>query len=132
MELWEEEYKGKYTSKIPSLPTKYIPSNADDGQWGGLQRFQNTQDSDDEDYSRVDILQLYLSEPHLRGEDPFTYWGKRYQSEPDLCRFAYDMLATLNMSDECDRTFSSAKHLITDSRSRLAIDITEANEFLRA
>lgn len=35
------------------------------------------------------------------------------------------------MSDECERLFSSCKILVEDSRSRLMMDIIEANECLR-
>lgn len=35
------------------------------------------------------------------------------------------------MSDKCERLFSSAKILLEDRRSRLRIDIVEANELLR-
>jgi phage I-like protein len=41
------------------------------------------------------------------------------------------MLAIPMMSAECERVFSSAKHLITDSRNRLRPDIIEANECLK-
>ena len=41
------------------------------------------------------------------------------------------MLAIPMMSAKCERVFSSAKHLFTDTRSRLNPDIIEANECLR-
>ena len=52
-------------------------------------------------------------------------------TQPDLARFALDMLAIPMMSAECERVFSSAKHLITDARNRLNPDIIEANECLK-
>jgi len=52
-------------------------------------------------------------------------------TQPDLARFALDMLAIPAMSAECERVFSSAKHLITDARNRLNPDIIEANECLK-
>src|SRR5579871_5398493 len=54
-----------------------------------------------------------------------------YVTQPDLARFALDMLAIPAMSAECERVFSSAKHLITDARNRLNPDIIEANECLK-
>ncbi|KAJ9640112.1 hypothetical protein H2201_008629 [Coniosporium apollinis] len=36
------------------------------------------------------------------------------------------------MSAECERVFSSAKHLLSDARNRLNPDIIEANECLKA
>ena len=53
-------------------------------------------------------------------------------SQPDLARFAFDMLALPATSAECERVFSSAKLLITASRNRLLPDIIEANECLRS
>ena len=41
------------------------------------------------------------------------------------------MLAILLISAECERVFSSAKYLITDSRNRLKADIIKANECLK-
>jgi hypothetical protein len=41
------------------------------------------------------------------------------------------MLAIPMMSAECERVFSSAKHLITDSRNCLNPDIIEASECLK-
>ena len=52
-------------------------------------------------------------------------------TQPDLARFAGDMLAIPAMSAECERVFSSAKHLITDARNRLNPDIIEANQCLK-
>ena len=42
------------------------------------------------------------------------------------------MLAILLMSAECERVFSSAKHLLTNSRNCLKADIIEANECLKS
>jgi len=42
------------------------------------------------------------------------------------------MLAILLISAKCERVFSSAKCLITDSRNRLKADIIEANECLKS
>lgn len=57
-----------------------------------------------------------------------TYWNDHHLVEPDLARFAYDMLAIPLMSDEYERVISSAKYLITDSRNRLCVDIIEISE----
>jgi len=45
---------------------------------------------------------------------------------------ALDILAVPPMSDEIELVFSSAKLLLTDRRSRLKMDIIEANECLRS
>jgi hypothetical protein len=63
--------------------------------------------------------------------DPLEYWNTRYSTQPDLARFTLDMLAILMMSAECERVFSSVKHLLTDARNRLNPDIIEANECLK-
>ena len=42
------------------------------------------------------------------------------------------MLAILLISAKCERVFSSAKHLITNSRNRLKANIVEANECLKS
>jgi hypothetical protein len=45
---------------------------------------------------------------------------------------AYDMLAIPPMSDECERIFSSTKHLISDSHNRLHMDVIDASECLKS
>jgi len=65
-------------------------------------------------------------------EDDLAYWNARYTTQPDLARFALDMLSIPMMSAECERVFSSAKLLISDTRNRLSVDIIEANECLKA
>jgi hAT family C-terminal dimerisation region len=52
-------------------------------------------------------------------------------TQPDLALFTLDMLTIPMMSVECEKVFSSAKHLITDSRNRLNLEIIEANECLK-
>ena len=64
--------------------------------------------------------------------DPLAYWNSLYFLQPELARFALDMLAIPLISAKCERVFSSVKHLITDSRNRLKADIVEANECLKS
>jgi hypothetical protein len=126
--LWEDEYKGRHAAYFSPPTPAYKPVNADDDQFGGLAAFQAIKRTAS---SLVDNLEKYLGEDMVN-EDPLEYWNKHHLSQPDLARFAYDMLAIPPMSDECERTFSSAKHLITDSRNRLHMDVVEANECLKA
>src|SRR6266568_2367438 len=42
------------------------------------------------------------------------------------------MLVIPLMSAKCERVFSSAKHLVTDSRNRLKADIIKANKCLKS
>jgi hypothetical protein len=128
-ELWESEYKGKYASELPPPPPSYVPINQDDTDWGDLAEYQAIAPTTT---ATVDRFDKYLSEPPLLYEDSLSYWNKHRLAQPDLARFAYDMLAIPPMSDECERTFSSAKHLINDTRNQLDMDIIEANECLRA
>ena len=61
-----------------------------------------------------------------------AYWNSLYLSQPDLARFALDILAIPLMSAECKRVFSFAKYLITDSCNCLKADIIEVNECLKS
>ena len=51
---------------------------------------------------------------------------------PTLHRYALDTLSCPAMSTECERVFSSSKKLLTPERNRLAEDIIEACECLKA
>jgi hAT family protein len=54
----------------------------------------------------------------------------RHKTQPDMARFALDMLAIPMMSAECE-SYISAKYLITNSHNRLNPDIIEASECLK-
>ncbi|OCK98618.1 uncharacterized protein K441DRAFT_429213, partial [Cenococcum geophilum 1.58] len=59
------------------------------------------------------------------------YWQDRYTSQPDLARFALNILAVPPISNKYKRLFSSCKILLKDQRSQLQMDIIKANEVLR-
>jgi hypothetical protein len=138
-ELWEEEYKGKYGPDSPSLtdPNKASrtgkgssrPKNPED-RFGGLHRHKQL--GAKPKALPFDRYGAFVStECEDNGTDALEFWNARYGTQPDLARFALDMLAIPMMSAECERVFSSAKHLITDARNRLRPDIIEANECLK-
>ena len=84
----------------------------------------------------ADRLQEYLETNCLSvgNSDDFNviqYWLDRYKSQPDLTQFALDILTIPPILDKCERLFSSCKILLEDRRSRLQIDIIEANKCLR-
>jgi hAT family C-terminal dimerisation region len=134
--LWEQAYKGKYGLESPG-PTDNINAPAaeetrrkgQDNRFGGLHKHKQTGAR-----PRTSSHQYlaYISTASGDGElDSLEYWNARHSTQPDLARFALDMLAIPMMSAECERVFSSAKHLVTDSRNRLNPEIIEANECLR-
>lgn len=68
------------------------------------------------------------------GFDPIAWWSLPdvRESLPTLHRWAFNIFAYPARSCECERTFSSAKKLITLERNLLSDDLTEALECLRA
>ena len=68
----------------------------------------------------------------LKSVNLCAFWACYEARYPSLARMAFDVLSIPAMSAECERTFSSAKLLITDRRARLKEDIIEASECLRA
>lgn len=136
-ELWESEYKGKYGKAAPTPGLPFRAANYtnkqgdDDDQFGGLQASMAIRANTSSTTLMNDQLLKYWDEDLSELEHPLDWWNRHYQSLPDLARMAYDMLSIPLMSDECERTFSSAKHLISDARNRLKIDIVEANECLK-
>ena len=140
-ELWEEEYKEKYgpatnspssTDSNKTSPTENGSSQpkSPDDRFGGLHR-----------HMQLDAMPTKTSSDHYRTyisterEHPKTnaleFWNAQYTTQPDLARFALNMLAIPAMSAEYERVFSSAKHLLTDAHNRLDPDIIEANECLK-
>lgn len=131
-ELWEEEYKGKYGAAPAVIePTARDPpqSKNPDDRFGGLHRHKRLrpQSKVSSDHYRAFIT----TDPEDEHVDALEFWNSRHKTQPDIARFALDMLAIPMMSAECERVFSSAKHLITDSRNRLNPDIIEASECLK-
>ena len=120
------KYGHKSAPPTDSNPSR--PKNPDD-RFGGLHRHKQL-----ESRPRVssDRYTAFISTNCEDKEtDALEFWNARYNTEPDLARFALDMLAIPMMSAECERVFSSAKHLLTDDRNRLKPDIIEANECLK-
>lgn len=141
--LWEEEYKGKYTPDLP--PTMHLDENPStegepsqprdpDDRFGGLHRHKQLGGKWATGKAKASLDHygtFILTEPEREKINALEFWNARYTSQPDLARFALDMLAIPAMSAECERVFSSAKHLITDARNRLDPGIIEANECLK-
>jgi len=78
-----------------------------------------------------DEYTVYCSEPPL----PYTAnpnlleeWKRMEGRFPILAKMALDILSIPAMSAECERIFSSAKHLLTDSRNKLLPESIEAVE----
>jgi hAT family C-terminal dimerisation region len=128
-ELWEEEYKGKYGVKSPTNKESSQPSKRQDDRFGALHRHKQIGHRPKTSSDRY--LAFISTDCEDEETDVLGYWNSRYNAQPDLARLALDMLSIPMMSAECERVFSSAKHLVTDSRNRLNSDIIEANECLR-
>jgi hypothetical protein len=128
--LWEEDYKG-LTSSIQSddeAMTDTTEAFAKAREHKTIKLNRPVQNDHYTTYCATDRdTSLKTGRDHA-----LAYWNLRYESQPDLARFAYDMLAIPCMADDCERQFSSANLLITHMRSRLKADIIKANELLRA
>ena len=64
-------------------------------------------------------------------EKPLQWWKTRREEYPVLSKMALDLLSIPLMSVECERVFSSAKILLTDSRNGLKEAIIEACTLIR-
>jgi hypothetical protein len=129
-ELWEQEYKGKFGAPKSATQPVTRPQGPNE-EFGSLSEYRKIKTLKP---TTSDPYQAYIDrDPEGDAEDdPLDYWNARISSQPDLARFAIDMLALPVSSTECERVFSSAKLLITASRNRLRPDIIEANECLKA
>lgn len=144
--LWQEEYRGKY--RVDGTQNRVQPAPVEPrGQLALLYekkanykriRLSPTPTaSSTSPPPRTDQFHEYCETNLYKRADgehyePISYWQERYNSMRDLARFALDMLAIPPMADACERLFSSAKLLLTDRRSRLKMDVIEANECLRS
>jgi len=51
---------------------------------------------------------------------------------PDLAKFAFNIISITGMTAKCERLFSRARHLLTDDRNSMKVDVIEANKCLNA
>jgi hAT family C-terminal dimerisation region len=92
--------------------------------------------SDDEENIPIDEYREYCKEARLPIPDAsevsptmlLDYWQGKEKTWPNLTRLAFDALSIPAMSAECERCFSSAGNMISDSRYSLAPDTIEACE----
>ena len=68
----------------------------------------------------------------LKAFNPIEWWDSNQSVYGTLCLWAFDTLSILAMATECERTFSSAKKVITPERNALGDATIEASECLKA
>ena len=140
-EFWLEEYKGSFSKGPTSSSAIRTAPPLKEKAFAGVRSHKRLKthhvvESEPAEFS-VDLLDEFIATDVIRLKedeefDVLAYWNERYHSQPDLAHMALDILAVPPMSDEIERIFSSAKLLLTDRRSRLKMDIIEANECLRS
>lgn len=93
-----------------------------------LQRFMD----DELDTSLI----TYVNGVSVEGDyfdEPLRWWRERGESSyPILAAMAYDLFSLPGMSSECERSFSAAKRMITDTRYQLKTDIIEADQCVKS
>lgn len=130
--LWEDRYKDRIEVPQPTTSLECRPRvRQPDIQFGHLSQHKKIATAKQR---TDDSYQWYIGcdpETESLADNALHYWNARILSQPDLSRFALDMVSVPISSAECERIFSSAKLLITSSRNRLRPDIIEASECLR-
>ena len=84
------------------------------------------------DPTSSDSYGQYLSHPRISPtycRNLLGWWKDNQLAEGQVTKLALDMLS---MSAECERTFSSAKVMISSHRNNLSDEVVEASECLRA
>jgi len=127
--LWQSEYKPSSARAAPRVPAK-TPSTARDSPFARqaeAKRLKLTHS-----VASVDELTAYLALDPVDEDvmDPIQYWLERRFQFPNLSKLAFDTLAIPPMADDNERSFSSARDLITYRRNRLKEDIVGASECL--
>jgi hAT family protein len=120
-EFWEQHYE-------PLAPRKKMKTDAFE-EW--LYR-KNKDNAATDEFSRYSTPGSAL--PASDKFNPISWWSQPDSEAafPSLQRWAFDTLSCPATSCECERVFSSAKKLITPERNKLADDIIEALECLKA
>ena len=86
---------------------------------------------------KADEFHQYLNEPRVHISDIkafnlIAWWDASRTEYPTLSQYVLDTLTIPATATECERTFSSAKKLVTPERNRLGDDVIEASECLKA
>jgi hypothetical protein len=125
--LWEEHRLKTATSDLPSVQVQSRGPESKNDFKAWMKRHQTAPNFEDE-YAR------YCASDCTLDVDPRTWWQEQTQqtSYPALTKLALNILSIPAMSADPERLFSSAKHLITDLRNKLGIDIVEAFECLKS
>ena len=74
----------------------------------------------------------YCQAPRERIDNPLDWWRGRRSQYPQLSKMAFDYLSIPAMSAAVERTFSSSKLMIPQSRNRLSAESIKAAECLRS
>jgi len=127
--LWQTEYKPhqvKPTFKGAASPT-LAARDSPFARHAEAKRLKLAHSS-----TSVDELTAYLALDPLDEDsvDPIQYWLDRRFQFPNLSKLAFDALAIPPMADDNERSFSSARDLVTYRRNRLKDDIIGASECL--
>jgi len=86
---------------------------------------------------KADEFHDYLNKPpvpisDIRDFNLIAWWDESRTEYPSISQYALDTFAIPATATECERTFSSAKKLVTPERNRLGDDVIEASECLKA
>jgi hAT family protein len=91
-ELWEEEYKGKYGPEPVMSARNPLQHKNPDDRFGGLHRHKQLGPQ-----PRIISADRYLAFISTDREDQqvdaLEFWNVRHKTQPDMARFALDMLA---------------------------------------
>ena len=108
-EMWLQEYKGKSSTLMPTSTQTSTPHSQAPKYYISCREHKRLKLHLNPDTSAAtegpDELDEYLSTDILittdEYYDPIQYWNDRFHTQPDLARFALDVLAVPPMSDEC-------------------------------
>lgn len=127
--LWQSEYKPSNSRAVPRVPatTSSMARDSPFARQAEAKRLKLTHS-----VASVDELTAYLALDPVDEDvmDPIQYWLERRFQFPNLSKLAFDTLAIPPMADDNERSFSSARDLITYRRNRLKEDIVGASECL--
>lgn len=125
--LWQSEYKPTNARAAPRALAK-TPSTARDLPF--VRQVEAKHLELTHSVASVDELTAYLALDHVDEDviDPIQYWLERRFQFPNISKLAFDTLAIPPMADDDERSFSSARDLITYRRDRLKEDIVGTSE----
>ena len=129
---WINQVKAKMASLFALYYARLVPIEVEQSQpQRELSRFELFIQPKKKQQVANELERYLAADISVDVTDLLAWWKAHKGSYPILSQLAFDILAVLAMSAECERLFSAAGRVLNERRARTHHDLAEANQCLR-